>query len=60
MSIPLIISFCLGTLLTLFGFWGTRSEKGKKKFDEMAGMIPFFSYYAGLLILAVSTAIFIL
>ena len=46
----------IGVAALLFGAWGRHSDAGKKRFDEMAGIIPELSWYAGigLVILAVS------
>lgn len=46
-----------GLALVLFGGWGRWTEAGRRKYDEMAGMIPFFAYYAGLVLLAVAVVL---
>lgn len=40
--------------LITFGQWGIRSEAGRRAFDEMAGIIPYFSWYIGLVLLVVT------
>lgn len=37
-----------------FGAWGRFTQVGSRRFDEMAGMIPFFAYYLGVFVLVVS------
>ncbi len=53
MLITAIVLSILGLVALVFGAWGRFSESGQKLYDEMAGMIPFFSYYLGILLLAV-------
>ena len=50
-----VILSIIGAALTIFGAWGKYSEAGMRKYDEMAGIIPYFSYYfgIGLLVIAV-------
>ena len=43
-----------GFALSAFGAWGKHSEAGQRKYDEMAGMIPYFAWWLGLLFLAVA------
>ncbi len=52
MKLFLSISSVLGLALFLFGYWGKHSVAGKKRFDEMAGIIPEFSYWLGIGLLA--------
>lgn len=59
MNIFLIILSISGLSLTAFGWWGTKTKEGQQKFDEMAGMIPYFSYYLGIAFLVISLGIFI-
>lgn len=40
MKIAIIIFAVIGLGLTTFGWWGTRTETGRHRFDEMAGVIP--------------------
>ena len=54
------ILFILGVVLLLFGAWGRYSEAGRQKFDEMAGMIPLFAYWAGIVLCIAGFVIFIL
>lgn len=37
--------------LLLFGWWGLCTTPGRRRFDEMAGMIPFFAGSFGALLL---------
>ena len=32
--------------LAVFGWWGTRTPEGRRRFDEMAGIIPAAAWYA--------------
>ena len=51
------ISVCLTVLGSLglgFGAWGGFTQAGSRRFDEMAGMIPFFAFYLGVFLLVVS------
>jgi len=50
----------LGAGLTAFGAWGRFSQAGARKFDEMAGIIPFFSYYAGIGLLVIAVVLWVI
>ena len=39
-----------GLAMAAFGWWGLNTEAGNRRFDEMAGMIPFFVGWAGALV----------
>ncbi|MCM8524999.1 MAG: hypothetical protein NE327_00670 [Lentisphaeraceae bacterium] len=54
MKIFTIICALVGLVGTIFGSWGRYSEAGQKKFDEMAGMIPFFSQCIGIFLLVLA------
>ncbi len=43
-----LIFTALAAIMLIFGSWGRFTPAGKAKFDEMAGMIPLFSWYGGL------------
>ena len=43
--------------MTAFGVWGTKTEAGQRKFDEMAGMIPMGSLFLGIVFLVISLII---
>ncbi len=46
-TVALIVT--VSALLALaFGAWGQFSEAGRREFDEMAGILPFVSWYAGI------------
>ena len=38
----------------VFGWWGLETVAGRRQFDEMAGMIPFFAGIASLVLLVVA------
>ncbi len=44
----------LGLLLLLFGSWGRFTEAGQLRYDEMAGILPYFAFYIGILLLVVA------
>jgi len=45
----LAIVVTVGALLALaFGAWGRFTGAGRMQFDEMAGILPFMSWYAGI------------
>lgn len=54
MKATLIVLGLLSMALITFGQWGIRSEAGRRAFDEMAGIIPYFSWYIGLVLLVVT------
>lgn len=37
----------VGIALAAFGWWGTKTEAGQRSYDEMAGIIPEFSWWIG-------------
>lgn len=49
-----IIIFLIGLSAALFGYWGQHTEAGRIRYDEMAGMIPFFAWWAGIVLIAVA------
>ncbi|WP_420409432.1 hypothetical protein [Hoeflea sp.] len=38
----------------LFGWWGLETVSGRRRFDEMAGMIPLFVGYGSVVLLLVA------
>ena len=40
-----------------FGYWGTATDAGQRRFDEMAGMIPYGAWYLGLLLAGVAVCL---
>lgn len=40
-----------GALLLAFGWWGTETVAGRRRYDEMAGIIPEFAGMLGVLLL---------
>ena len=44
MSVILLVA---GLSAIAFGYWGLNTVQGRARFDEMAGMIPFFAGIAG-------------
>lgn len=49
-----LISLIVGIGLFVFGSWGRFSKAGMRKYDEMAGMIPWFSFYVGIVVVVIS------
>ncbi|HKJ52732.1 MAG TPA: hypothetical protein VKB27_14595 [Gammaproteobacteria bacterium] len=47
-------------LALAFGAWGRFTLAGRREFDEMAGMLPFFSWYAGFALAAAAAVLWIL
>ena len=47
-----------GLVAVAFGYWGVHTEAGRRRFDEMAGMLPLFSLVAGITCIIVALAIF--
>ena len=56
MQIFIAITGVVGLVLLIFGWWGQHTESGQKKFDEMAGMIPFFAFYLGIILALISVS----
>jgi len=54
MPLTLIVITILGLAFYAFGHWGRFSQSGQRAYDEMAGMIPLFSHYLGILLLCIS------
>jgi len=48
MKYAAVITTVVAAAALLFGAWGRFSAAGRREFDEMAGILPFFSWYAGL------------
>ena len=46
MRVAAILGLCAGGLM-VFGVWGMFTDAGGRRYDEMAGMIPFFALVAG-------------
>ena len=42
-----VILLVAGLSAIAFGYWGLNTVQGRARFDEMAGMIPFFAGIAG-------------
>ena len=59
MNTAALIALAVGTAALLFGAWGRFSDVGKARFDEMAGMIPFAAWYAGMGLIALSVCLWI-
>src|SRR5262245_29494166 len=43
----------LSLVALAFGWWGMRTQAGRRTFDEMAGMVPLFSVMAGVILLII-------
>ncbi len=59
MGIFAAILFVLGTVAAVFGWWGQHTRAGQLKYDEMAGMIPFFAWWTGLVLIAIAIIVMI-
>ncbi|HVG46260.1 MAG TPA: hypothetical protein VM890_16065 [Longimicrobium sp.] len=46
-----------GALLAAFGWWGQETAAGLRRFDEMAGIIPFAAGVLGALLLVAGIAL---
>jgi hypothetical protein len=60
MRLAAIIALVCALGLGIFSWWGTRTEAGRRKFDEMAGIIPEFAGVAAVLIGAIGVVLFVL
>lgn len=49
-----------GAGLVGFGWWGVNTAAGQRRYDEMAGMIPFFAQVTGAVVLAAALALLLL
>jgi hypothetical protein len=54
MKILTLVLSVVSILLLGFGAWGRFAEAGKLQFDEMAGIIPYACWYAGIFLGIVS------
>jgi hypothetical protein len=43
-----------------FGAWGRFTPAGRREFDEMAGILPLFGWYAGFALAAAAAVLWIL
>lgn len=59
MNTTAIIALAMGVAAVLFGAWGHFSSTGRSRFDEMAGIIPYSAWYAGLGLVSVSVCLWI-
>jgi hypothetical protein len=59
MTLPRVLYglVAIGVALLVFGWWGIYTPAGRRAYDEMAGMIPFFAGVAGGLLLVVALVI---
>lgn len=46
-----------GLAAAAFGWWGTYTVAGQHAYDEMAGMIPFFALWGGLVLILAGGAV---
>ena len=44
----------LGVVLAAFGWWGLETVSGRRRFDEMAGMIPMGAGALGVLLVVIA------
>ncbi len=54
MPIATLVIFLVGLSAALFGAWGRYTEAGRTHYDEMAGMIPYFAWWAGIILIVVA------
>lgn len=54
MPITALLIFLVGLSATLFGAWGQHTEAGRSRYDEMAGMIPYFAWWIGIILIAIA------
>ena len=47
MSRVAICLLAIGAGLTAFGWWGQNTPAGRRRYDEMAGIIPAAAYWFG-------------
>lgn len=59
MTVTATILLILGLAGILFGAWGQYTDAGRARYDEMAGMIPYFAWWAGIILLSISIILWI-
>lgn len=47
----------VGLASAAFGWWGTYTLDGRHAYDEMAGIVPFFALWGGLLLVLIGAGI---
>jgi len=47
MSRVALVLLAVGACSAVFGWWGVYTVEGRRRFDEMAGMIPMAALHAG-------------
>jgi hypothetical protein len=60
MKAAAVIITAAAALALAFGAWGRLTLAGRRQFDEMAGILPLFSYYAGFALAAAAAVLWIL
>lgn len=55
-----VILLIAGTGLCSFGYWGMFTTSGRRAYDEMDGMYPFFALLAGSLMIIVALVFFLI
>ena len=60
MRVAGIILVLIALALGGFAYWGISTDSGRRRYDEMAGMIPFFAGIAGGGILLIGIALLLL
>ncbi len=53
MKIAAFVLLFIGMPLSIFGYWGSQTVAGRKKYDEMDGIIPIFSLYLGVVLVII-------
>ena len=56
MRIATLLAAC-GFALLAFGWWGMYTDGGRRKYDEMDGIIPFFGLVAGAVFVVAATVV---
>lgn len=59
MNTAALIALVVGMAALLFGAWGRFSEAGRSRFDEMAGIIPYSAWYAGMGLIILSVGLWL-
>jgi len=57
MRVTAVILALSGALLVAYGWWGVNTVAGRRRYDEMAGMIPFGLGVLGVLLLAAGAVV---
>jgi hypothetical protein len=56
MKIAVVLAMVVGLAMMAFGWWGQRSEAGRRKYDEMDGIYPWIAMAVGGMIVVIGIA----